>query len=297
MHICPYTRVFVAMKEYKKYALVLFVSASMLAAGSATAQPKFVEISGKQQRILDRGKGAPTVIFVAGLGSDMRSFSKIQFEISKLTRTISYDRAGIGKSEPIEGARSIDSMVEELNLILSKEYIMPPYLLVGHSFGGYILRLFADYYPEQVCGLIFIDPASEKLTEARRAIRSQEERERFDSLLSSVDYSKLPTGFRQEMSIANSTAKELIKNVLVPKNMPVTLLTSIRFSPQERDGGETQADIQVWVDLHKAMIANAPQVRHLLTDKSGHHIHKDEPELVISEIKRMIFLLKHEGGK
>ena len=257
------------------------------------AQPKFVEIRGKQQRILDRGEGKPTVVFVTGLGGDMRSFSKIQFEISKITRTLSYDRAGLGKSEPIGNRRSIDNMVEELNEILLKENIQPPYLLVGHSLGGYVLRLFSHYYPLTVAGLFFIDPANEEWKEARRSIRNQQEQARYDSLLGSTDYSKMPEGIKQEMQQLE-TNESLIKGIYVPDNIPVTLITSTRFSQSEVDGGETKKDLALWVDLHKKMIANAPQARHLLTDKSGHHIHQDEPELVISEIKRMIFLIRSD---
>ena len=101
------------MKYAWKYILVCV--ATSLATASIWAQPKFVEIQGKQQRILVRGTGTPTVVFVTGLGGDMRSFSKIQFEISKLTRTISYDRAGIGKSQLIAGERSLANMVPEPN--------------------------------------------------------------------------------------------------------------------------------------------------------------------------------------
>ena len=258
------------------------------------AQPKFVEISGKQQRILVRGEGQPTVVFVTGLGGDMRSFSKIQFEISKITRTLSYDRAGLGKSEPIENQRSIDNMVKELNLILLQENIGPPYLLVGHSLGGYVLRLFTNYYPNNVAGLFFIDPASEEWREARRSIRNQQERAKYDSLLNSTDYSTMPDGIKREMQQLE-TNEALVKGIDVPDNIPVTLITSTRFSQSEIDGGETSRDIALWVKLHKKMIESAPQARHLLTDKSGHDIHQDEPQLVISEIQKMILSIRASG--
>ncbi len=281
---------------WRNLVLSLIIVALFSAEASIFAQPKFVEISGKQQRILDRGEGEPAVVFVTGLGGDMRSFSKIQFEISKVTRTISYDRAGLGKSEPIESQRSIDNMVDELNEILRKENVPPPYLLVGHSLGGYILRLFVNYYPKKVAGLFFIDPASEGWQEARRAIRSQEERARYDSLLGNTVYSKMPEGMKREMQ-SSERNEELIKGVSVPNNIPVTLITSTRYSQHEIDGGETKEDIALWVELHRKMIENAPQTRHLFTDKSGHNIHSDEPELVVSEIQKMITLIRSGGNK
>jgi len=76
---------------------------------------RFVEIQGHPQHILDMGKGKPVAVFVAGLGDDLTTFAKIQSEISKITRTLSYDRAGLGKSEKLNNVRTVDNMAIELH--------------------------------------------------------------------------------------------------------------------------------------------------------------------------------------
>ena len=182
-------------------------------------------------------------------------------------------------------------MVKELHEILLKENIKPPYLLVGHSFGGYIQRLFTNYYPKEVAGLIFVDPSSEGFREARLSVRNREDRAKLDSLFH-IDNLNLPEGVQREMKHMYTTDIQLLKNVLIPDNIPVTVLTSARFSQIERNGGLIKEDMEAWVELHKKMISSAPQAKHILTEKSGHVIHTDEPQLVISEIKKMIGIIK-----
>ena len=260
------------------------------------AQPKFVEINGKRQWTFKKGEGTPTVLFVTGLGTDLKDFYKIQLEIAKTTGTLSYDRAGLGKSEALESARSIDNMAKELHEILLKEHIQPPYLLVGHSFGGYILRLFAEYYPQKVAGLIFIDPSSEGFREARRSNRNPHERARLDSLMG-VDNPRLPEGIRREQQHMYTTDVQLLKGIELPDNIPITLITSSRFSQKEQNGGLTEKDMQAWVALHKKMLRSAPQARHLITENSGHAIHAEEPQLVIAEIMKMIRTIRKNHPK
>lgn len=282
------------MKWHRITITAVFMVLTLAHGRPLPAQPKFVDIDGKQQRIFTKGEGRPAVLFVTGLGTDLRDFYKIQVEIAKTTGTLSYDRAGLGRSEALDNARSIDNMARELHEILRKENIPPPYLLVGHSFGGYILRLFTEYYPQQVAGLVFIDPSSEGFREARRASRGPKERARFDSLVH-VDDPRLPDGIRREQRHMYTTDVQLLTNVRLPDNIPITLITSNRFSAKEQNGGLTKEDIQAWVALHKKMLRSAPQAKHLITANSGHAIHAEEPQLVIAAIEAMIQTVRSNG--
>ena len=103
------------------------------------------------------GRGSPTVIFEAGIAASSLSWSIVQPEIAKLTRACSYDRAGLAWSDPGERRRSIASFVAELHALLERADIPPPYVLVGHSFGGLIIRAFARVHRGEVAGLVFVD--------------------------------------------------------------------------------------------------------------------------------------------
>jgi len=108
------------------------------------------------------GQGSPTVILEAGLNDFFVSLPKVQPEIARVTRVCSYDRAGLGWSEASPHPRECDVMAEELHTLLMKSSIEGPYILVGHSFGGILVRQFAQKYPEEVTGMVLVDSAYEQ---------------------------------------------------------------------------------------------------------------------------------------
>jgi pimeloyl-ACP methyl ester carboxylesterase len=96
-------------------------------------------------------------VFEAGIAASSVSWSRVQPEVAKFTRSCSYDRAGLAWSDPGPRERSIAGFVTELRGLLERAGIPRPYVLVGHSFGGMIIRAFARAYPAEVAGLVFVD--------------------------------------------------------------------------------------------------------------------------------------------
>lgn len=117
-----------------------------------------VELGSRRFHLHSAGEGAPAVIFESGLMSTVLSWKDAQREIAKSTLTVCYDRAGLGWSDPGPEPRDANQMVSELHDLLQRVEIAPPYVLVGHSFGGLTTRLFAGRYAEEVAGLVLIDP-------------------------------------------------------------------------------------------------------------------------------------------
>ena len=122
------------------------------------APGELVNLNGHRLHLLSRGEGSPAVIFESGLMSTVLSWENLQPEIAKATRAVAYDRAGLGWSDPGSAPRDADQIVKELHSLLELAQISPPFILVGHSFAGLTTRLFAARYPEEVAGLILIDP-------------------------------------------------------------------------------------------------------------------------------------------
>lgn len=247
---------------------------------------RFVDIDGHRQHILDIGEGSPVVIFITGAGVELNNFNTVQTEIATLTRTLSYDRAGIGLSEEINTERSVDHFANELNEILVKEKIDPPYLLVSHSLGGFIARWFVHTYPEKVAGMVLIDPAYEGFMDTLRNTRSAEQRRRMKDMVD-LGISNAPKTTRKELELLKKD-EELMRSTRLPLNIPITMLTSGRFSEKERKEGSTAEDISKWVQFHERLKVQAPQMKHLVTEKSGTFIHQEEPELVIDQIKTIL---------
>ncbi len=101
------------------------------------------------------GEGSPLVVFEAGVGATSLSWTLVQPDIAKLTRTMSYDRAWLGWSDPIQEPRDTSTVVEELRRLLGPSR---PLILVAHSYGALIATAYASRYPENVAGMVLVDP-------------------------------------------------------------------------------------------------------------------------------------------
>src|SRR5256885_2868437 len=116
-----------------------------------------IDVGGFKMHIHCTGQGSPTVILESGLGDTYVSWHKVQPQIAKFARVCSYDRAGLGFSDPSSQPRTSKVMAEELHALLTAANVAPPYVLVGHSMGGFNVRLFASLYRSEVVGIVLAD--------------------------------------------------------------------------------------------------------------------------------------------
>jgi pimeloyl-ACP methyl ester carboxylesterase len=108
-------------------------------------------------KVIGEAQGGPTVILEAGMASISSNWGWVQLELAKTTRVVAYDRAGLGWSDagtrPLDAAKS----ARELHTVLEHAGIEGPYVLAGHSYGGLVVRMFADSYPDEVVGMVLVD--------------------------------------------------------------------------------------------------------------------------------------------
>src|SRR6266536_5507005 len=121
---------------------------------------QLIDVGGYKLHIFCMGAGSPTVILDHVGAGNSAQWALVQPEIAKTTRVCAYDRAGFGWSDPGPAPRDARQNVQELHALLTNAHIAPPYVLVGHSFGGDVARLYADQYRDQVAGMVLVDPGT-----------------------------------------------------------------------------------------------------------------------------------------
>ena len=127
-----------------------------------TGPSRLVEIgTGRKLNLYCTGAGSPVVVFESGLGDSTKSWGLVQPEVSRRTRACSYDRAGLGFSDAANFPRTSANAAEDLSKLLQAAGEHPPFVLVGHSYGGMIVKLFAFTHPSEVAGVVLVDPSHE----------------------------------------------------------------------------------------------------------------------------------------
>jgi len=131
-----------------------------------THAQRLVEVEpGRRLNLYCLGRGSPTVVFESGLTDETITWALVQPTIAKHARACTYDRAGVGYSDPQGRPGDSANIVDDLHRLLAAASIKPPYLLVGHSLGGMHVRLYADTYLADVAGMVLVDSAQETWVE------------------------------------------------------------------------------------------------------------------------------------
>ncbi len=130
------------------------------AARDARAFPppgRMVDIGGVRLHLSSAGPSGPVIILDSGIGASSLSWGLVMPELARFARVHAYDRAGLGWSERARRPRLASLLAEELHMLLDRAGISGPYILVAHSFGGYVERLFANNYPGEVAAMVLVD--------------------------------------------------------------------------------------------------------------------------------------------
>ena len=118
---------------------------------------RLVQFNERRMHIHVTGEGTPTVVFESGMGASCLSWTLVQPQVAQFSRAVSYDRAGHGWSDPAPEPRTARQIAQELNTLLNATGLPGPYVLVGHSFGGYVNRAYAHLYRDRVAGMVLVD--------------------------------------------------------------------------------------------------------------------------------------------
>lgn len=234
-----------------------------------------VDIGGHSLNLLIGGQGSPAVVFEGGFGAGIASWSTVQKEVAAFARTVSYDRAGLGQSELGPKPRSAKQIATELHTALEKAGVKPPYLLVGHSFGGIYVRVFAEMYPKEVVGMVLLDPSQESFNDWLKKNHPARLKE------AQAQIARAPEGVRAEDETTDASYADA-RAAKLPPGIHVTLLSA---TEDETMPAEAR---RVWIEKHKEWIATVPGGKHVVVEKTGHFIQAQQPKLVIDTIRQTL---------
>lgn len=289
---------------------------------SAPQIGRSVEVAGRTLNLYCSGEGSPTVIFEGDWGFPGYSWLHIQRDVAKFTRACWYDRAGYGWSDPGPFPNHSDSIARDLHGLLEKAHIAPPYVLAAHAIGAFHARVFRGSYPNDVAGMVLIDPTSEDLTIHihnhielfRRAVLVAHE------IMGDVGYMRLrrvpllelpKEDFTQqewnELEILQWQTKSLVAEGKEPPlwicgeqaraagafgDIPVIVL-SAGIQDWEEDPKLSQ-DHTLKLNLQQKMAALSSRGSQRIISNSGHWIPFDAPGSVVNAIQEVVGTIRQK---
>ena len=141
-------------------ALYQFIAARR-SARTYAAPGMMIDVDGQRLHVVCAGNGRPSVLFESGIAASSLSWSRVLRDVATFTRACAYDRAGLGWSDPARRPRTVTRMLAELRGVLANVATTGPYVLVGHSFGAFLVCAYASQHAADIAGLVLVDPPSE----------------------------------------------------------------------------------------------------------------------------------------
>jgi pimeloyl-ACP methyl ester carboxylesterase len=284
---------------------------------------RLVDVGGHRLHLNCTGEGTPAVVLDSGLSRTSLDWSLVQPRVAEFTRICSYDRASSGWSEPGPRPRTSQRIARELHALLTNAGIGGPYVLVGHSSGGLNVRVFAGLYPDEVAGVVLVDPAPDN--QGSHFTTKLPWRTRLSQELAWQWY-RLSRPILARMGVLRLWGQpNSIEPELPPDVQPAARALGLRYRAYDWLAGEA-ADIRaseeqvraagklpdvplvvisahpdaappgfsieqtdcIWLRLHEELARLSEQGSQVIAEGSGHMVMLDRPDLVVEAIRQVV---------
>ena len=295
-------------------ALVGYIYEPIAEAADAKTYPppgELVDVGGYRLHINCTGSGSPTVVIVAGAGDWSTTWGGVvQPEVTKVTRVCTYDRAGLGWSEASPLSSDVAQFAKELHTLLQNANVPGPYVMVGHSLGGFVVRIFAHDYASEVAGVVLIDSMNPKQV-SQSLSNSLAQQYSLQAVLARFGIGRLlvklpsiapsmPAGeeayypFYIRPGSLQASAKEYrglpasaaeAAAVKTFGDLPLIVLTA------------KLNDLPGWPEWQTELLQLSSNSQHLFAENSGHTIQRDEPQAAVAAILQMVQQVRETGTR
>lgn len=286
---------------------------------------QMIDIGGFHLHMHVEGEGTHTVILEAGAGGIGLSWELVRPAIAKVARVVTYDRAGLGWSEPSPHPRDASTMALELHTMLVNANIAGPYILVGHSLGGPVTRHFAAKYPNEVAGLVMVDSAHEQQMKyfpdaMVKMANSMKTMMGIMKLMNKLgvfalrpglvqigDHGKLSPELAAHMQGVMASSESHLEtmvaeseNIFAAQTHPVSTLGALPLtviSHGQLDANAVPPSLgqhvrdeyeSAWQTLQAKITSLSTRGRCVVAERSGHNIMYDQPEIIVEAILEML---------
>ncbi len=278
---------------------------------------QLVEVQGRHLSLVCKGHAAgPTVIVEQGAGSPSTLWWPLQDRLAAFTRVCTYDRAGYQWSDPVEGERTLEARVKDLHSVLQAARVPGPYVLVGHSYGGPLVRLYTHLYPTEVVGLVLVDTPEEAVIlrpsydeyakKIRYFAKALEIASRFGLIrVAAAFMNHVPAGMDEKSyqamkaamvrpdfframgddPISLSKEPETLRQLSGAgslKDLPVVVITHRKPFP-----GPAAVLEEGWIDGQRRLADLSSRGELLVAEQSNHMIPLEEPDIIVNAIRSM----------
>ena len=278
-----------------------------------TPPGRLIDVGGHQLHLLCQGNGSPVVILEPGLPGSSLAWESVNTDIATLRRVCSYDRAGYGWSDIGPSPRVARNIVQELNALLQAAAIEPPYILVGHSFGGLVMQLYANRYPAEVAGMVLVDSSHPDQVSQTTDLETV-------SILGPVIRFLAPVGIPRfffpvpagSPESREDSVRSLERELLKTTKSLRTVASELAGLPESLvDAGANRPNLEQrplvvmtegrrraksWLEMQEDLTKLSKVSEWQIVEDAGHFIHHDRPEAVVNAIRSVLEHIRSAPG-
>ena len=235
--------------------------------------------------------GRPTVIFESGLGGDRRTWGDVMTALMETDRGCSYDRAGLGLSQPAKEPRTTGDQVDDLHALITAAGLKPPFVFVGHSSGGWNVMVYGDQYPDDVSGVVMVDvrpPAFSERSFAALPPKVENEPEALVQARAEPDWEKDPSRNPEGLDLIKSATEATAARGF--GDQPLVVLTAgDRAGMSEGLPAAVAKDLdEIWMELQTGLVGLSTAGRQEIVAGATHDMPFEKPDVIVDAIREVM---------